>query len=158
MTVVTTVLLASVPPVTQNTSPAPGREYRPPSTSISAFINSQAAVAAPPSKAKPDIQMLLPHQILKGFDMRRATVLIDVQSVGSIMNHIGLSAQSVKYAFGNHPYTAVSAVQPDPHALIGAGCQGDQVADVAVAAGRIVGRGADLVAKRQGISGRSPSR
>ena len=107
------------------------------------LVHREAPVRVP-VEGKADVQELLPHQLLELLQMGGAAVHVDVQAVGPVADHIGIGAQGVKHALGHHPGAAVGAVQADPVALIGAGGQADQVADVAVAAGGVVHGLADV--------------
>ena len=82
--------------------------------------------------------------LLQLFDMGRAAVDVDVQAVRVVGDHIGVGAEGVKNALGHHPGAAVGAVQADALALVGAGREGNQVAEIAVPAGGIVDGLADV--------------
>ena len=82
--------------------------------------------------------------------MSRAAVLINIQAVRLGIDHVCLCSQRVKDALCNLPCAAVGAVQSDPDSLIRAGGKRNQISDVAVSAGHIVYRTADLFPLRHG--------
>ena len=110
---------------------------------VSFLVYRQAAVRVP-VKGKADVQLVLQHVFLKLLDMGGAAVDVDVQSVRVVGDHIGVGAQGVKDALGHHPGTAVGTVQADTLALVGAGCERDQVTEVAVTPGSVVDGLADV--------------
>ncbi len=82
--------------------------------------------------------------------MGGANAQIDVESVGLGAHGIGLGAQGLEDRPCDVPGAAVGAVQTYAESLEGEHAQGDQVADVAVAAGCVVHRAADPVSLRAG--------
>ena len=107
------------------------------------LVHGQAAVRVS-VKGEADIQLVLKHILLQLFDVGGAAVDVDVQAVRVVGDHIGIGAEGVKDALGHHPGAAVGAVQADTLALVGAGREGDQVAEIAVPAGGIVDGLADV--------------
>ena len=107
------------------------------------LVHRQAAVRVS-VKGEADIQLVLKHMLLKLFDVGGAAVDVDVQAVRVVGDHIGIGAEGVKNALGHHPGAAVGAVQADALALVGAGREGNQVAEIAVPAGGIVDGLADV--------------
>lgn len=79
--------------------------------------------------------------------MRRAAVPVDVRAVGFIADDIRVRAERVEDVLRHHPRAAVGAVQTNLHALVRVRGQADEIADVAVAAGGIVLRAADVRAR-----------
>ena len=82
--------------------------------------------------------------------MRGAAVGVDVVAVGSVVDDIGLGAERIEYALGDHPRSAVGNVQTDLDALEAVFAHGNQVADIAVSARHIVNGSADFVARSNG--------
>ena len=111
---------------------------------IALFIHRQAAVRVA-VKGKAHVQPIFHHELLQLANVGGAAIHVDVQAVGPVGNHVGIGPQGVKHALGHLPGAAVGAVQADLEILIGTGGQGDQVADIAVAAGGIVHSAADAV-------------
>ena len=77
--------------------------------------------------------------------MSGAAAGVDVDTIRSIVDDIGLGAQGIKYRTADHPGAAVSAVQTDLMLLIGLGGQADQITDVTVSAGIVVYSLTDLI-------------
>ena len=82
--------------------------------------------------------------------MGGAAAGVDVEAVGIGVDDVGLGAQGVKDGLGNVPGRAVGTVQRDALALEGIQAQGDQVADVAVAAGDVIDRTANVLTVSKG--------
>ena len=79
--------------------------------------------------------------------MRRAAVAVDVRAVGRIADDIRIRAERVEDILCHHPRAAVGAVKADLHPLVRVRGQADEITDVAVAAGGIVLRAADVRAR-----------
>ena len=107
------------------------------------FIHGQAAVGVA-VEGKAHIQSVETDVLLQVLDVRRAAVTVDVRAVGRVADHIGVRAECIKDVFGHHPRAAVGAVKTDLHALVRVRGQADKIADIAVAAGGIVLRTADI--------------
>ena len=82
--------------------------------------------------------------------MGGAAAHVDIRAVGSVVDDESLGTQRVEHAAGDLPCAAVGAIQSDPLAFIGRGGKGDEIADVAVAAGGIVDHLADIAAGGKG--------
>ena len=85
--------------------------------------------------------------LLQVLDVRRAAVTVDVRAVGRVADDIGVRAECIKDVLGHHPRAAVGAVKTDLHALVRVRGQADKIADIAVAAGGIILRTADIRAR-----------
>lgn len=83
--------------------------------------------------------------------MGGAGIVVDVQTVGLCIDDIGVCTQCVEHRFSDVPGTAVGAVQANLDTLEGIDTKADQIAHVAVAAGHIVHRAANVfpVSERQ---------
>ena len=110
------------------------------------FIHGQAAVGVA-VKGKAHVQPVEADILLQVLDVRRAAVPVDVRAVGFIADDIRVRAERVEDVLRHHPRAAVGAVQTNLHALVRVRGQADEIADVAVAAGGIVLRAADVRAR-----------
>ena len=119
---------------------------------IALFVHAQAAVSIAVI-GKADVQPFFHHKLLQPLNMGRACVVVDVQAVGLIVDHIGVGAQGIKHALGNVPAAAVGAVQAHLHAPEGVNAQADQIAHIAVAARHIVHRAAHMLTAGKGQLG-----
>ena len=83
--------------------------------------------------------------------MGRTSIVVDVQPVGLCIDDIGISSQSIEHRLSDVPTRAVGAIQTDLDTLEGIDAEADQIAHVAVAAGHIVHRAANVfpVSERQ---------
>ena len=83
--------------------------------------------------------------------MGRASIVVDVQTVGLCIDDVGVGSQSIEHRLSDVPTRAVGAVQTSLDTLEGIDAQRDQIAHVAVATGHIVHSAADvfLVSERQ---------
>ena len=78
------------------------------------FIHAQAAVRIAVVR-KTHVQAVIDNEFLKVFDMSGAAVGIDIVPVRSVVDHVRLCAQSVKYTLRDRPGGAVGRVQTDLH-------------------------------------------
>ena len=111
---------------------------------IAVFIYSQAAVCVS-VKCKADIQLVLTDIFLQALQVRASAVLVDVQSVRLVMDHIGFRAQRVEYRRTDHPAGSVGAVQCDLMIVERPYGQVRQISDIAVSPGIEVHRTSDSV-------------
>ena len=110
------------------------------------FIHSQAAVSVA-VKGKAHVQPVETDVLLQVLNMRRAAVAVDIRAVRFIADDIRIRTERVKDVLCHHPRAAVGAVKADLHALVRVRGQADEITDVAVAAGGIVLRAADVRAR-----------
>ena len=110
------------------------------------FVHGQAAVSVA-IEGKAHVQPVETDILLQVFDMRRAAVAVDVRAVGLIADDIRIRTERVKDVLRHHPRAAVGAVKADLHALVRVRGQTDEITDIAVAAGGIVLRAADVRAR-----------
>ena len=80
------------------------------SDDITLFIHAQATVSITVI-GKTDVQPLLYHKLLQALDVGRASVVVDVQSVGLCIDDIGIGTQRIKHRLSNTPACTVGAVQ-----------------------------------------------
>ena len=74
------------------------------------LINRKAAVSIT-VKSKANVKMILQDVIAQAFDMSRAAVNVDIESVGVIVYNLGVSAESIENALCDLPGAAVGAVK-----------------------------------------------
>ena len=111
---------------------------------IALLVHAQAAVSVT-IESKADIQTVFHHELLQALDVSRASIIVDIQTVGLVVDDIGIRTQSVKHTLSDIPACTVGAVQTDLNALEGVDTQRDQVAHVAVTACHIVHGAADML-------------
>ena len=119
------------------------------SDDIAFFIHTQATVSIAVI-SKTDVQPLFNHEFLQAFDVGRASVIIDIRTVGLCIDDIGICTQRIKHRLSDIPGTAVGAVQTNLDALERVDTQRDQIAHVAVAAGHIVHSAANVLPVSEG--------
>ena len=112
---------------------------------VALLVDGKAAVSVA-VKGKADVKPVVDNELLEVVYMRRAAVDVDVQTVGLVCEHVGVRTEGVEHALCHLPCAAVGAVKADPASLVGARREGDEVAYIAVAAGGVVHRAADLLA------------
>ena len=110
---------------------------------ITLFIHTQATVSIS-IIGETDVQPLLYHELLQALDVGGTCIVVDIHTVGLCIDDIGICAQSIEHRFSDVPGTAVGAVQTNLDALERVDAQSNQVAHVAVAAGHIVHRAANV--------------
>ena len=117
---------------------------------ITLFIHTQATVSIA-IIGETDVQPLLYHELLQALDVDGTCIVVDIHTVGLCIDDIGISSQSIEHRLCDVPGTAVGAVQTDLDTLEGIDTEADQIAHVAVAAGHIVHRAANVfpVSERQ---------
>ena len=81
--------------------------------------------------------------------MRGAAAQVDIGAVGIGIDGKGLRPQGIEHALGDHKGGAVCAVERHCLSLEGTGRQGDQIADIAVAAFGVVDGATDIVSGRK---------
>ena len=113
------------------------------SDDIALLIHAQATVSIT-VESKADIQTILHHELLQTLDMGRTSVVVDVQTVGLVVDDVGICTQSIENRLSDIPACTVGAVQTDLHALEGVDAQRNQVAHIAVAACHIIHGAADV--------------
>ena len=84
---------------------------------------------------KTGVAAMLCYKFLKVFNMGRTAVCVDVQAIGFIVDHKGLSTQSVKYIFCNGRSASVGTVQCHLPVFKGTRCRRDQISDITVSSG-----------------------
>ena len=72
-------------------------------------------------------------------------IVVDIQSVGLYIDDVGVSTQRIEHRLSDVPGTTVGAVQTNLDALKRVDSEANQIAHVAVAAGHIVHRAADML-------------
>ena len=83
---------------------------------ITLLVYAQAAVSiAVISKA--NIQALFHNKLLQSFNMGRASIQVDVQAIGLIIDNIGICAESIKNRLGDVPRTSIGTIQTDLNSL-----------------------------------------
>ena len=116
---------------------------------IAFLVHAQAAVSIA-VEGKADIQTVLHHKLLQTLNMGRASIVVDIQAVGLVVDNIGICTQSIENALSDIPACTVGAVQTDLDPLEGIDAQRDQIAHITVAACHIVHRTADVLAMGKG--------
>ena len=111
---------------------------------IALLVHTEAAVGVA-VVGKADVQALVHHELLQMLDMRRAAVGVDVVAVRLRVHDIGPGAERVEHGLRDLPGGAVGHIQAHLHVLEAVLAHGNQVPDVAVAAGHIVHGAADLL-------------
>ena len=101
---------------------------------IALFIHAQAAISIAVI-GKANIQPLLNYELLQTLDMGGASIVVDVQAIGLVVDDISICTQSIEHRLCNVPACTVSAVQTNLDTLEGIDAQRDQIAHVAVATG-----------------------
>ena len=83
--------------------------------------------------------------------MGGACIVVDVGAVRLCIDDVGVCTESIENRLGDVPGTTVGAVQTNLDTLEGIDTKADQIAHVAVAAGHIVHRAANVfpVSERQ---------
>ena len=100
-------------------------------------------------KGKAHVQMLRQNQPPQSFDMRRAGVQVDVQSVRVGVDDVGARTERLKNRLGYHPRGTVGAIQPDAQGSVGMCRQRDQVSDVPVPPGGVIHNLTDIGSVRE---------
>ena len=104
---------------------------------VALFVHRKAAVGVAVER-ETHVETVFDNELSELFKVGGAAVYVDVQSVGSVADNVGIRAERVKHALRHLPCAAVRAVKTDLFALVGARRQRDEVADVAVSAGGVV--------------------
>ena len=82
--------------------------------------------------------------------MGRTTLRINIQAIGTVIQHIGLCTQSVKHIFGNGGSASVGTVQGNLPILKGPGSHGNQITDISISSCRIICSAPDLILHGKG--------
>ena len=109
---------------------------------VALFVNRQAAVRVA-VEGKADIQLVVHYELLQMLDVGAAAVRVDVVSVRMVIHHVNLGAQGFEYCRGNLPGGAVGNVQAYLYVFEAVLGQGNEVADVTVAARHVIHGTAD---------------
>ena len=101
--------------------------------------------------SKSNIQTFFYNKLLQTLNMSRACIVIDVQSVWLVIDHIGICAECVKHRLCNVPRTTVGTVQTNLDTLERINSKRNQITHVTVATRYIVHRAANMLSmcKRQ---------
>ena len=119
------------------------------SDDITLFIHTQATISIAVI-GKTDVQPLLYHELLQTLDVGGTCIVVDIRTVGLCIDDVGVCAQRIEHRLSDVPGTAVGAVQTDLHALERVDSEADQIAHIAVAAGHIVHRAANVFPVSEG--------
>lgn len=79
------------------------------SDNITLFIHTQATVSIAVI-GKTDVQPLFHHELLQALNVSGASIVVDVQTVGLVVDDVGVGTQRVKNALGDGPTGTVGAV------------------------------------------------
>ena len=82
--------------------------------------------------------------------MGRTSIVIDIRAVRLVVDNVGIGPQRIEYRLGDVPETAVGTVQTSLDTLERVDSEADQIAHVAVAAGHIVHRAANVLPVSEG--------
>ena len=77
--------------------------------------------------------------------MGRTCIVVDVQTVGLVVDNIGICAESIEHRLGDVPRATVSAVQSNLDALERVDAQRDQIAHITVTAGDVIHSTANML-------------
>ena len=118
------------------------------SDDIALFVHAQATVSVTVI-GKTNIQTLFHHKLLQALNMGGACIVIDVQAVRLVIDHIGVCTQCIKDGFCNVPGTTIGTVQTDFDTLEGIDAQRDQITHVTIATCNIVHSATDMLTMRK---------
>ena len=116
---------------------------------ITLLVHTQAAIGIT-IIGKTNIQTFLHNELLQALNMSRTSVVVNVQSIGLIVDYIGVCAKCIKNRLCNVPGTAIGTIQANLDTLEGVDAQRDQVAHVAVTTCHIVHSAADMLTMSKG--------
>ena len=116
---------------------------------ITLFIYAQAAICIA-VVGKAHVQPLFHHKLLQALNVSGTRIVIDIQTIGLVIDHISVRAQRIEHALGDVPRATVGTVQTNLDALERVDTQRDQIAHVAVAAGHIVHSAANVLPVSEG--------
>ena len=94
------------------------------SNDIALFIYTQATVSIAVI-SKTDIQSLFHNKFLQALNVGRASVQVDVQTIGLVVDNICICTEGIKDRLCNVPAGAIGAVQADLDTLEGVNTQGN---------------------------------
>ena len=117
---------------------------------VTLLIHAQATVSITVI-GETNIQTLFHHKLLQTFNVGGIGIVIDIRTVGLCIDDVGVGSQRIENRLRDVSSTTVGAVQTHLDALEGVDAQRDQIAHVAVTAGHIVHRAANVfpVSERQ---------
>ena len=117
---------------------------------ITLFIHAQAAIRIA-IVGKTNIQALLNNKLLESLNVSRTSIQVDIQTVGLIVDNIGICTEGIKDRFCNVPAGTIGTIQTDLDSFERVNAQRDQITHVTVTACHIVYRTADMLTmgKRQ---------
>ena len=115
---------------------------------ITLFIHTKAAVCIT-IIGETNVQAFLHNELLQSLDVSGAGI-VDVQTIGLVVDDVGICAQCIKDGLCNVPRATVRTVQTDLDTLEGVDTQRDQVAHVAVTTCHIVHSAADMLTMSKG--------
>ena len=113
---------------------------------LALLVHRQATVGVT-VVGKARVEAVVHDVLLQALDMGTAAVVVDVDAVGLVVDHIDLGAQGLVDRTGDVPRGAVGAVEAHLHAVESARGDAHQIADVTVAASRIVDHVAHVLAR-----------
>ena len=88
------------------------------SDDITLFIHTQATVSIAVI-GETNIQTLFNHELLQALDVGGTCIVVDIQTVGLVVDDIGVCAQRIENGLGDVPGTAIGTVQTDLDTLKG---------------------------------------
>ena len=88
------------------------------SDDITLFIHTQATISIAVI-GKAHVQTLFHHELLQALDVGGTCIVVDIQTVGLVVDDIGVCAQRIENGLGDVPGTAVGTVQTDLDPLKG---------------------------------------
>ena len=113
------------------------------------LIHAQAAVSIT-VVGKADVEMIFHNELLQTLNVGRTSIVIDIRAVRLVVDNVGIGPQRIEYRLGDVPGTAVGTVQTNLDTLERVDSEADQIAHVAVAAGHIVHRAANVLPVSEG--------
>ena len=116
---------------------------------IALLVHTQATISVT-IESKTDIQTVLHHKLLQTLNMGRASIVVNVQAVGLIVDDVGICAQSIEHRLSDIPACTVGTVQADLDTLERIDAKRNQIAHVAVAACHIIHSTANVLTVSKG--------
>ena len=87
---------------------------------------------------KAHVHAVLHHVLLESFNVGRSSIVVDIYTVGAVVQNIDIRSQRPKHTGSNGPGTAISTVQGHFFALKGVYRQRDQISNIPIAAGAVI--------------------